>query len=352
MHKLYKVVAVLLSCFVLASCMSVLSFGADDENLVSDNLNDWSWTPSSQIHPTITYNTTSTNNQLQFVSGNASASCIKISDFDNSQWVSNHSYKLSFDLYGDFSIVNFNVVLSITNANSTGQLEVLYNCTENLRTAGNVKSVTLNFTPSDFSASFSAIALEFWFYKDSASAQNINISNISLIDVDENSSWFSRLWESIKSGFSSVLGRLSTLTTNIGNWFSDVGTWISDLGSDIGQFFVDLGQDIGEFFTALKNWLLYFRNPVYFDNQGNLVDENGNLIYTNPFSNSDFLTQLESWVTQLDNSIDDVLDGVGTGLDSIENVLTPFSAIIQGVPFLTIFIAFALGIIVIKKVIS
>lgn len=206
---------------------------------------------------------------------------------------------------------------------------------------------------------------------------------ITLEDLDDDSGWFQKIIDAIKSlpekigqfftnlgtqigDFFTELGNKVTelknsiksffdnLTNNLKQWFKDVGNWFSELGDRIQQFFVDLGEDIGEFFTMLKNYILYFKHPVTLNSDGVLVDEHGKPIYNNPFDDvtDKFKTTVNGWI----DTITGFIDNIDSSADSVSEWIVTGSGMINklfnAVPVLLVLAGFGCAFIVIRKVVG
>lgn len=207
--------------------------------------------------------------------------------------------------------------------------------------------------------------------------------NIVIENLDDNSGWFQKIIDAIKSlpekigqfftnlgnqigDFFTELGNKVTelknsiksffdnLTNNLKQWFKDVGNWFSELGDRIQQFFVDLGEDIGEFFTMLKNYILYFKHPVTLNSDGVLVDEHGKPIYNNPFDDvtDKFKTTVNGWI----DTVKGFIDNIDSSSDSVSEWIVTGSGMINklfnAVPVLLVLAGFGCAFIVIRKVVG
>ena len=403
--QLRKIISILLFTVILLSSFSVSSFGAD--NLVTQTnltVSPWSWGSESYYSATLPmyYNSSTTAsrftvNSSTWPTGNVGAiryCTLNISDFDP-----RHKYNLSFDVYGDFSICPVNVMVNCVDSSGYSQTHSVslvyiyanYNTGDNVYTHAEV-----SFIPSNISSNASKITIQFLFGLIDSGSTNLYFKNLTVTDDD--SGLWSRLWSWLQSiynklgemlnslvgiasnvgqGFSNVLtdfkafivggtdhngivhqslasnigSFIRNLGTTIGGFFDDLWDDLSDAFDDIGQWFIDLGEDIEDFFTMLKNYLLYFRHPVTIVN-GVPVDEHGEPIYENVFDIPDFFETLEDWVDDLDNAKTDVETGASAGVQAFEDTIAPLTSILNRVPFLTVFVTFALAVIIIKKVIG
>lgn len=195
---------------------------------------------------------------------------------------------------------------------------------------------------------------------------------IKFTDLTENPSWlgkilqkFSDLGDSIRN-LGTTIGRFFTdlgeriggffsdLLANIKQKFDDLKTWIDGLGENIKQWFIDLGDDISEFFTMLKNYLLYFQHPVTVNADGVLIGKDGKPVYTNPFDSAidkvketvdDWLSKINDFVEGMEQSRLDVTGYLESGTGVINKVL-------KASPILTACVVFAVGFLVIRKVVG
>ena len=192
-----------------------------------------------------------------------------------------------------------------------------------------VYGVDINFTPSiDFEEGYKCV-LRIKFTEigyNSTNSQSIYVSNtISLVDKDDNTGLINSIIEAIK-----------------------------EIPEKIKGFFTDLANNIKGFFDSLKNYILYFQDPVTLNEDGVLVDENGNPIYVNPFENSiedieetfnGWIEDIRSFISGMDESRVQVSEYLQTGTGLINDVLSA-SPIISAV---LIFIA---SFFVIRKVVG
>lgn len=186
-----------------------------------------------------------------------------------------------------------------------------------------------------------------------------------LTDLDDDTGLLERIISaikaipnSIKEFFSSLGDRISgfftDLAQSIGGWFADLKAKIQQISDNIKQWFIDLGTKIGDFFTMLKNYLLYFQHPVTVNSDGVLIGKNGKPVYTNPFDAA--IDKVETTINGWLKTVSDFVDSLETSRQNVTEYLNNGSTFINGVlkasPILTACIVFAVGFLVIRKVVG
>lgn len=305
----------------------------------------------------------------------------------------NHNYTVSFN-YQSSANIKSDVSCYIEVYNGNGSCVQNYNVYSATGMYYDTGYLTANFDfnlsdaqlPSGYSLKFK-VDITFSNPAQGSVNTSIFITDISYVDNDDNSGLINQIitaisvvWNSMVDGFENISNSVSSsmsglgdrisnffnsLSDNIGGWFSEqkqkiqdfndnVSQWFTDLGETIKQKFIDLGNDIKSFFTTLKNYLLYFQDPVTVNENGVLVNDSGQPVYTNPFSSAieNVKSQFNSWIT----SISDFISSIGTTKDSVSSYLNTFKVIIDrfgaSVPIFTIVISFGLSFVVIRKVVG
>lgn len=283
-----------------------------------------------------------------------------VTAFKSQPLVAGHEYQLSFA-----TGVNFNAQTKIeVYLNST----LIYSDT--ISGAG-AKKVSLNFKAPDFATSDTSIRIECSVGEnvDSVSSgQNRGFllsRDIAFNDNTDNPGWLAKIFEKISALGDRIGSFFTDLKDNISEFFNSLGDRISGFFTDLKdnltekfnnlkQWFIDLGDSIGEFFEMLKNYLLYFQNPVTLDKDGVPIGADGKPVYTNPFASkieqfketvNGWLQQIKDFVAQIDNS--------GAAVSSyIENGSSIVSGVLTAVPILTAVLTFALVLLVVRKVVG
>lgn len=354
-----KIISVFLTVLFLLSCMSVLSFA--DENLIESDLTQWTELWSSNP------NFTSQGSGKYMVSfSNSSASNVyayyKVSNADISI---SDTYELSFDVWGHFERVNCYVLASFNNQIQQLDGVELGKIYDDFASSGNAYTTfKTKFVPSNlYDGGISSFEVVLMFQIVNTSTTNLWFQNMQLVNVTDEAGffqsigdWFSKVYHAIVGGKDSSgndhLGLAGDIGLRFTNIMNNVKNAITNAIAGIQQWFSDLGDRISDFFTMLKNYILYFQNPVIINSDGVPVDEYGEPIYENIFDIPDFFEKLEDWVDDLENARTDVQNGANQGVEKIRLTIAPLTSIISRVPFLTVFITFALAVIVIKKVIG
>lgn len=252
-----------------------------------------------------------------------------------------HEYNLKFRwAYNYGTQCNFTVSLRFLNASGvTIKSQTIYSS----ESPGNSKiySFDLNFTPvvpEDESGYKCDLYLEFnQVAHGGTTPQRFYISQtLSLTDLDDNS-----------AQLDGILGAILSIPEKIKGFFTG-------LADSISGFFQELADNIKGFFDSLKNYILYFQDPVTLNEDGVLVDANGNSIYVNPFENSiedieetfnGWIEDIRGFISGMDESRVQVSGYLQTGTGLINDVLSA-SPIISAV---LIFIA---SFFVIRKVVG
>ena len=218
---------------------------------------------------------------------------------------------------------------SIYNASSPGYLQA--------------HNIDFNFTPSvpetdsGYSCNFVIRFIQNYYESSSGNLQSFYLSpTLSLTDLDDDTGLINSIIEAIKAIPDRIKG------------------FFTDLANSIGSFFQELADNIKGFFDSLKNYILYFQDPVTLNEDGVLVDANGNPIYVNPFENSiediketfnGWIEDIRGFISGMDESRVQVSGYLQTGTGLINDILSA-SPIISAV---LIFIA---SFFVIRKVVG
>lgn len=135
----------------------------------------------------------------------------------------------------------------------------------------------------------------------------------------------------------------SNLITNLQNLFNNVGEWFSQLGDKIGDFFTNLGDNISGFFEKL--W-----NRIYWGN------ENGEAEYQPPVFGSsldDVLDTLDGYITQLDDTNDQIESATDTSVAYVEQGTTVINSVFGVFPsIVTALVIFGVVFIFCRKVVG
>lgn len=358
--KLKKFLSViLLSVFLVCVC----SFSVFADNLNADDFsvllgrqtensaggvttNYYTFTTSTLVSNGISCNYYKPNDYANFWPKGA----VKImSAFESPSLVAGHEYQLSFA-----TGVNF-------NANTL--IEVFLNSTkiysETISGTG-AKEISINFTAPDFATSDTSIRIEcsvgeqYGFGSAGQDAGFLLSKEIGFNDNTDNPGWLGKILQN----FTNLGDRISTffsgLTDSISGFFSDLKQSIVNQFNNVKQWFVNLGEDIKGFFTSLKNYLLYFEDPVTLDPNGVPVGADGKPVYTNPFASKidEFKQTINGWLTQIQNFINQI-GAAGSSVSSyIENGSTVVTGVLGAVPVLTAVLTFALVLLVVRKVVG
>lgn len=288
--------------------------------------------------------------------------------FTTAEVMAGHEYEVEF--YAGF---NFRASYKVTV--TLGGSEV---CNFDFTNVDGLSKVSAKFTaPSSVTGGAQlkivlSLNEDFSYGSAGQSAKFLISEEVKFTDLTENPSWLGK----ILNKFSEVGQSIRNLGTTIGNFFTNLGesiggffkdlwanikqkfddlkTWIDGLGEDINQWFIDLGNDISEFFTMLKNYLLYFQHPVTVNADGVLIGKDGKPVYTNPFDSAidkvketvdDWLTKINDFVDGMEQSRLDVTGYLESGTGVVNKVL-------KASPILTACVVFAVGFLVIRKVVG
>lgn len=350
----------LLSSFTLSSFAQI--------TLINSNMSasTWSWASYSD-RPTLTYDSSADRNKFEMTANTPLT--VRLTSLATSDVYLNHSYKLSFDIWGHFEDYNFSVVLVTKENLNTESTHYLCEISQNLASSDNTyTTVTIDFSPSYFVGSVNSLALDFIFSRvnGATNVRNLYIKNLVMVDTDNDSSFWNTLWQKLTELKNSITSSFNTLTSNVGGFFTNLwnnissaftnlwnnlSTAFSNLTTNIQNFFINLGEDIEEFFDMLKDYILYFQHPVELDEDGVPVDEYGNPIYENIFDIPDFFETIEDWIDTLDDSKADVNSGANQGIQKI-SLVTGYLNSLTAIPIISILVIFGMVVIVIKKVLG
>lgn len=358
--KLKRFLSVILLCVFL---ISFCSFSVFADNLNADDFsvllgrqtensaggvttNYYTFTTTTLVSNGISCNYYKPNDYASFWPKGA----VKImSAFESPPLVAGHEYQLSFA-----TGVNF-------NANTL--IEVFLNSTkiysETISGTG-AKEISINFTAPDFATSDTSIRIEcsvnenYGYGSAGQDAGFLLSKEIGFNDNTVNPGWLGKILQN----FTNLGDRISTffsgLTDSISGFFSDLKQSIVNQFNNVKQWFVDLGEDIKGFFTSLKNYLLYFEDPVTLDPNGVPIGADGKPVYTNPFASKidEFEQTINGWLTQIRNFVNQI-GSAGSSVSSyIENGSTVVTGVLSAVPVLTAVLTFALVLLVVRKVVG
>lgn len=367
--------AIFFVCFILCSSLSLSSFAVS--NLLNPDMTNssWSWASWSTYTPTLSYNSSTNTNSFGFNDTSSGILSVRTSSLGDNFQVDD-VYRLTFSVFGDFTVVRLEVRLDLYGSNTNQSVPIL-TIDQRYRPSDNsFTDFSVTFRPSDYMANATRMNLQFDFigYGTSSTSQNVHIRNVVLANKDDNSGWFQSILDKLNSWSVALNLQLTNLKNGVLDAIGDIQGWLTDVKNGIvnglttvlnivknavtnaiagiQQWFINLGEDIEDFFDMLKDYLLYFQHPVELNEDGVPVDEYGEPIYENIFDIPDFFDTLDGWIEQLETAKSDVDNGANQGIQKLELVITPLSSIISRVPVLTIFLTFALAVIVIKKVIG
>lgn len=147
--------------------------------------------------------------------------------------------------------------------------------------------------------------------------------------------------------FTNLINNLKSFFDNIGSWISELGTniksWFSDLGDRISDFFTNLGDNISGFFEKL--W-----NRIYWGN------ENGEAEYQPPVFGSsldDVLDTLDGYITQLDDTNEQIENATNTSVAYVEQGTTVINSVFGVFPsIVTALVIFGVVFIFCRKVVG
>ena len=282
--------------------------------------------------------------------------------FDNLNVLPNHNYDLSF-----YACLSYNSTIECTieingNVVFTKQFTAYYQ----------PYLISANFTMPSYVDGSTQVSIYLNVINPNAdfgsAGQNAKFflsEDVTFVDRTDNPGWLGKVINAIKNIPQSIGNFFSSLSENMKNWFAEqnqkiqdfndsVGQMFTDLGKDIKQKFVDLGDNIKSFFTTLKNYLLYFQDPVTLNSNGVLVDKYGNPVYTNPFDGP--IEKIQNTCDEWILNINDFLNDIDASRIQVKGYLDNGSSLVNGVlsavPILNICLIFAAGFFVIRKVVG
>ena len=271
--KIFRPLSILLCFIVLISSFSVTVYGADEENLISHNFNDWSKLPQYEQYTTL-YGNSNVNGIQALMCGVSSeindkkiavGGLYDISD----EYVVGDNYELSFEFlssdkyvatalgtigsdraFHDYSSILIVGVGSFNNNEVTVDEE--YSIIINSDNYNDYINGTLKLSfemPSGLINPCVAVS----FLCVNADADQVNnvyltFRNFQLINksAQKEDNFFSRLFEWFEVKFKAI-----------GDSFSDLGVKLGELKSSFTESISNLGNSIGGFFTKLGNLILY-----------------------------------------------------------------------------------------------
>lgn len=226
--------------------------------------------------------------------------------------------------------------------------------------AKGLSKTKVRFTAPDFvsnSTLFSIYIVVPKEYSYGSAGQNVKYyisETIEVIDITENPGWLQKVISAIKE----IPSKIASLGQTIGSFFSDltssVGAWFKDLKESIQNKFIELGENTGKFFTSLKNYILYFTDPVTLNSDGVLVDKSGKPIYINPFASSieKIKNTLDSWMLSINNFLNGMEDSRKSVSGYLKSGTDLVNGVLKSVPILTVCLTFAVGFCVVRKVVG
>ena len=271
-----------------------------------------------------------------------------LSAFDSPPLVAGHEYQLTFATGVSF--------------NAKTLIEVFLNSTklysETISGTG-AKEISINFTAPDFATDSTSIRIEcsiseIYGYGVNNNAGFLLSKEIGFNDNTDNPGWLGKILQNFTNLGDRISSFFSGLTDSISGFFSDLKQSIVNQFNNVKQWFVDLGEDIKGFFTSLKNYLLYFEDPVTLDHNGVPIGADGKPVYINPFASKidEFEQTINGWLTQIQNFVNQI-GSAGSSVSSyIENGSTVVTGVLGAVPVLTAVLTFALVLLVVRKVVG
>lgn len=380
-----KMISILL---VIVSLLSFCSFSVYADEGLSINTIDMDWhvtyrVPTQEISEDITDEVSVSVDTSQGVFGGFT--CFRIPNkyyktfgsfrllFLSSPFTlrADHEYNIKFS-YGHIFSLPLNCSASLVVYTSSGELYKsipIY--------SGSTSSQNKAITPDFNFLVKSADLPDGYVCRLSVSFEEINNANttadgricispqIEVSDLDDDSGWFEKILNAIKaipqniaSFFqnlgNSIGGFFENLWNNIKQKFDDLKTWIDGLGENIKQWFIDLGNDISEFFTMLKNYLLYFQHPVTVNADGVLIGKDGKPVYTNPFDSAidKVKTTVDDWLSKINDFVDGMEQSRLDVTGYLESGTGVINKVLKASPILTACVVFAVGFLVIRKVVG
>ena len=168
------------------------------------------------------------------------------------------------------------------------------------------------------------------------------------------SEWVEGIFDDIQDLPNKIGDFFSSLTSSLSSWFDDVGDWFTQLGNNIKEWFSDLGDRISGFFTNLGNSISGFFeklwNRIYWGN------ENGEAEYQPPVFGSsldDVLDTLDGYITQLDDTNDQIESATDTSVAYVEQGTTVINSVFGVFPsIVTALVIFGVVFIFCRKVVG
>ena len=157
-EQLRKIFSLVVMLAILLCSLSVSSFA--QVTLINSDMtaSSWSWASYSDT-PSITYTASSDRNQFSMTSSTPFS--VRLTSIATSDVYLNHSYKLSFEIWGHFEDYNFSVVLVTKEDLNTESTHTLCNITTNLAPSDNTyTTVVVDFVPSYFVGSINSMNLD------------------------------------------------------------------------------------------------------------------------------------------------------------------------------------------------
>lgn len=358
--KLKRLLSVILLSVFLVSVCSFSSFAddlnADDFTVLLGRQTDnsaggvttdyYTFTKTTLVSNGISCNYYKPNDYANFWPKGA----VKImSSFESPPLVAGHEYELSFATGVNF--VADTLIEVFVNS------QKLYS--ETISGFG-AKEISISFTAPDFATSDTSIRIEcsiseaYGYGSAGQDAGFLLSKEIGFNDNTDNPGWLGKILQNFTNLGDRISGFFSGLTDSISGFFSDLKQSVVDQFNNVKQWFIDLGEDIKGFFTSLKNYLLYFEDPVTLDPNGVPIGADGKPVYTNPFASKidEFKNTVNGWLTQIKDFVSQI-DSAGSSVSSyIENGSTIVSGVLTAVPVLTAILTFALVLLVVRKVVG
>lgn len=358
--KLKRVLSIILLCIFLISFCSFSVFadnlnadgfsvllGRQTENSAGGVTTDYyTFTKTTLVSNGISCNYYKPNDYTNFWPKGA----VKImSAFESPPLVAGHEYELSFATGVNFNAKTFIEVF----VNS----QKLYS--EEISGTG-AKEISISFTAPDFATNNTSIRIEcsvseiYGFGSAGQDAGFLLSKEIGFNDNTDNPGWLGKILQNFTNLGDRISSFFSGLTNSISGFFSDLKQSIVNQFNNVKQWFVDLGEDIKGFFTSLKNYLLYFEDPVTLDPNGVPIGADGKPVYTNPFASKidKFEQTINGWLTQIQNFVNQI-GSAGSSVSSyIENGSIVVTGVLGAVPVLTAVLTFALVLLVVRKVVG
>ena len=201
-----KLIPTVIIFVLILSTFCLPVFAADDENLISENFDNWYYSADSTAEANISYNSTTDLNTLTFPSSSRGAF---VSYYTIPSMNYNHTFSLSFDYRGYLNL--FNLLVYLQDGDDFQNAYLIANISSS---SSPYQSVSYQFVPNSVLSNPSNVRLVFHFDIVTNSSQSVYIRYLNLVDLTGSSPAYSGLTGAINNYIQPSINWFISQTSN------------------------------------------------------------------------------------------------------------------------------------------